>query len=190
MSIKASNYERFLAEYSNREAAIALLKQYRPYLEMLPSVRRPEKSIITIPLPLIRILAPKSVAENGFSTTPPPKTIALPCDLAILMCDPEWQIKLGAEILIFIHRPDEDFSDLLMRWRNSQISLNQNYEWLMPLHEEHIFSEVAEKVCPLFIIFEQTPHHIRRGLEGAYLPYLLQQPSIEVLQEMSETMLE
>ena len=94
MSIKASNYERFLAEYSNREAAIALLKQYRPYLEMLPSLRRPEKSIITIPLPLIRILAPKSVGETGFSATPPPETIALPCDLAILMCDPEWQIKL------------------------------------------------------------------------------------------------
>jgi len=69
VSIKASNYERFLAEYSNREAAIALLKQYRPYLEMLPSLRRPEKSIITIPLPLIRILAPKSVGETGFSAT-------------------------------------------------------------------------------------------------------------------------
>jgi len=190
VSIKASNYERFLAEYSNREAAIALLKQYRPYLEMLPSLRRPEKSIITIPLPLIRILAPKSVGETGFSTTPPPETLALPCDLAILMCDPEWQIKLGVEILIFIHRPDEDFSDLLMRWRKSQISLNKNYEWLMPLHEEHIFSEVAEKICPLFIIFEQTPPHIRRGLEGAYLPYLLQQPSIEVLQEMPEAMIE
>jgi hypothetical protein len=89
VSIKASNYERFLAEYSNREAAIALLKQYRPYLEMLPSLRRPEKSIITIPLPLIRILAPKSVGETGFSATPPPETIELPCDLAILMCDPE-----------------------------------------------------------------------------------------------------
>ena len=60
----------------------------------------------------------------------------------------------------------------------------------MPLHEEHIFSEIAEKIWPLFIIFEQTPPHIRRGLEGAYLPYLLQQPSFEVLQEMSETMLE
>jgi hypothetical protein len=60
----------------------------------------------------------------------------------------------------------------------------------MPLHEEHIFSEIAEKICPLFIIFEQTPPHIRRGLEGAYLPYLLQQPSIEVLQEIPEAMIE
>ena len=180
----------FLAEYSNREAAIALLKQYRPYLEMLPSLRPPEKSIITIPLPLIRILPVKSIGETGFSTTPPPETLPLPCDLAIIMCDPEWQIKLGVEILIFIHRPDEDFSDLLMRWRKSQIYLNQNYEWLMPLHEEHIFSEVAEKVYPLFIIFEQPPPYIQRGLEEAYLPYFLQQPSIEVLQEIPEIMLE
>jgi hypothetical protein len=36
MSIKKSNYEEWLAEYSNQAAAIALLKQYRPYLEMLP----------------------------------------------------------------------------------------------------------------------------------------------------------
>ena len=40
-SDKQSDYEASLAEYSNHTAAIALLKQYRPYLEMIPSLRRP-----------------------------------------------------------------------------------------------------------------------------------------------------
>ncbi len=190
MSVKQSDYEKVLAEFSNRESAIALLKKYRPYLEMLPSLRRPEKSIITIPLPLIRLRPPKAINETGLSTTPLPETIQLPCDLAIIMCDPEWQIKLGAEILIFIHRPEEDFSDLLMRWRKSQIYLDKNYEWLMPLHEQHIFSEIAEKICPLFIIFEETPQHIQRGLAGAYLPYLMHTVSTKVLQEVPEIIID
>ncbi|MEB3308902.1 MAG: hypothetical protein VKJ02_01570 [Snowella sp.] len=177
MSIKQSDYEILLAEYSSGEGAIALLRQHRPYLEMLPSLRRPEKSIITIPLPLIRIRPAKTLGENGFDITPSPETVQLPCDLAIIMCDPEWQIKLGAEILIFIHRPGEDFSNLLMRWRKSQMYLDKDYEWLMPAHQEHMFSEAAEKICPLFILFEQTPRHIQKGLAGAFLPYIIQ-PSL------------
>ncbi|MBO1068768.1 MAG: hypothetical protein HEQ13_05030 [Dolichospermum sp. DEX189] len=47
----------------------------------------------------------------------------LPCDIAIIMCDPEWKIKTSVEILVFIHRPHEDFSDLLGRWRQSQVYL-------------------------------------------------------------------
>lgn len=89
------------------------------------------------------------------------------------MCDPEWQVKLGSEILVFIHRPEENFSDLLSRWRRSQIYLDQDYEWLMPPQEKHMFSEAAEEICPLFIIFEQTPHHIQKGLAGAGLPFVL-----------------
>jgi hypothetical protein len=60
----------------------------------------------------------------------------------------------------------------------------------MPLHEQHIFSDAAEKVCPLFILFEKTPQHIQRGLEGACLPYLMQNPAIEVLQEVPEIIIE
>jgi hypothetical protein len=51
MPVKQSDYEASLAEYSNHEAAIALLKKHRPYLEMIPSMRRPDESVITIPLP-------------------------------------------------------------------------------------------------------------------------------------------
>ncbi|BFM39152.1 hypothetical protein [Synechocystis sp. LKSZ1] len=172
--MKQWDYEILLAEYCSREGAIALLKQYRPYLEKLPSLRRPEQSIITIPLPLIRLRYPKVPQQNGEPLRPAPETVFLPCDLALLMCDPEWQVKLGAEILVFIHRPDEDFSDLLIRWRQSQIYLGKDYEWIMPPQEQHMFSESAEEICPLFILFEQTPPHIQKGLAGACLPYLIQ----------------
>ncbi|BAZ66328.1 MAG: hypothetical protein KME28_08610 [Pelatocladus maniniholoensis HA4357-MV3] len=47
MFIKESYYENSSAEYSNYIGAIALLKQYRPYLEMIPSLRRADESIIT-----------------------------------------------------------------------------------------------------------------------------------------------
>ncbi|MDT3674213.1 MAG: hypothetical protein DWQ51_03370 [Microcystis wesenbergii TW10] len=46
---------------------------------------------------------------------------------------------LGSEILIFIHRPGEDFSDLLKRWRETQICLDKEYEWLMPPREQQMF---------------------------------------------------
>jgi hypothetical protein len=89
------------------------------------------------------------------------------------MCDPEWQIKLGAEILVFIHRPDETLSDLLIRWRKSQIYLGKDYEWLMPPQEQHMFSEGAEEICPLFVLFEHSPQHIHKGLAGAGLPCIV-----------------
>jgi len=50
MAVKKNHYEALLAEYSNTEAAIELLKQYRPYLEMIPSMRRSDESLITIPI--------------------------------------------------------------------------------------------------------------------------------------------
>ena len=55
MVVKKSDYEALLAEYSNSRAAIALLKQYRLYLEMVPSFRQLEDSLIAIPLPIIRL---------------------------------------------------------------------------------------------------------------------------------------
>ena len=129
-SDKQSDYEASLAEYSNRSAAIALLKQYRPYLEMIPSLRRPDESLITLPLPIVRLRKPTSMEkERGTGRS---EATRLPCDVAILMCDPEWKIKTGVEIFIFIHRPQEDFSDLLGRWRQTQVWLDKDYEWLMP----------------------------------------------------------
>jgi hypothetical protein len=103
------------------------------------------------------------------------------------MCDPEWKVKLGVEILIFIHRPNEEFSQLLMRWRKAQIYLNREYEWLMPFGEEHIFSDQAERILPLFIISEYSPQHIKKGLAGAGLPHLVQQ-SNSIEQERLESL--
>jgi hypothetical protein len=171
MSVKQSDYENLLVEYSSCSGAIALLKQYRPYLEIIPSIRRPEQSLITIPLPVARISQSHREKLPGF---PAPKVAtSLPCDLAILMCDPEWKIKLGAEILVLIHRPEEDFSQLLSRWRKTQIYLDGDYEWLMPPKEKHLFSEAAEQIYPLFVMFEQTSELIKRGLAGAGLPFVI-----------------
>jgi hypothetical protein len=167
MPVQQSHYEASLAEYSNHLAAIALLKQYRPYLEMIPSLRRPDESVITIPLPIVRLRNP-AVAETN----------RLPCDLAILMCDPEWKIKTGAEILIFIHRPHEDFSEFLGRWRQTQVWLDKDYEWLMPSRHSHILSEGTNTVYPLFVLFPETTERIKRGLVAADLPFIVQVPDL------------
>jgi len=71
------SYETLLAEYSCRQGAIELLRQYRPYLELIPSMRRPEDSLITIPLPLVRIRSSSALESR--------KTVQLACDLAILI---------------------------------------------------------------------------------------------------------
>lgn len=158
------HYEATLAEYSNHLAAIALLKQHRPYLEMIPSLRRPDESLITIPLPIIRI------RKTATTDTQP---ICLPCDLAVIMCDPEWKIKTDAEILIFIHRPNEDFSDLLGRWRQTQVYLDKDYEWIMPERHQHILSEGSKSIHPLFLIFSESSESIQRGLIGCELPFIM-----------------
>ncbi|MFN6564576.1 MAG: hypothetical protein RMY28_032930 [Nostoc sp. ChiSLP01] len=165
MTVQKSQYETSLADYSNHQAAIALLKQHRPYLEMIPSLRRPDESVISIPLPIVRLRQTATTVSQ---------TISLPCDVAILMCDPEWKIKTGVEILIFIHRPHEDFSDLLGRWRQSQVVLDNDYEWLMPLRHSHILSEGANSIYPLFVVFSETSERIQRGLVGAELPFIIQ----------------
>ncbi|MGH1394181.1 MAG: hypothetical protein ACRAVC_09105 [Trichormus sp.] len=177
MAVQKSDYEASLAEYSNHQGAIALLKQYRPYLEMLPSLRRPDESLITIPLPIVRL---RNI------TTATTQAIRLPCDVAIVMCDPEWKVKTGAEILLFIHRPDEDFSDLLGRWRESQVFLDQDYEWLMPHRHSHIFSEGANSIYPLFILFSETSERIQRGLIGAELPFVIQIPMLPLSDESND----
>lgn len=170
MSVKKSHYEASLAEYSNNSAAISLLKQHRPYLEMLPSLRRPEESVIAIPLPIVRLRNSSTDKERGVTTG----ATCVPCDVAILMCDPEWKIKTGVEIFVFIHRPQEDFSDMLGRWRQTQVLLDKDYEWLMPPRYQHILSEGANSIYPLFVVFTLTPERIKRGLHGAYLPFVTQ----------------
>jgi hypothetical protein len=167
MGIEQIVYETALAEYSNTGPAIALLKQHRPYLEMLPSMRRPEESLLTLPLPVIQ----RRQAGAGHSGQ---EALCLPCDVAILMCDPEWKIKTGVEVFVFIHRPQEDFSELLGRWRQTQVCLSQGYEWDLPLRYKHILNEGAEHRYPLFVVFDETPERIKRGLKGAFLPFVVQ----------------
>ncbi|MCL2934823.1 MAG: hypothetical protein MGG11_22015 [Trichodesmium sp. MAG_R03] len=178
MVVKKSDYEALLAEYSNSKAAIALLKQYRFYLEMVPSLRRLEDSLITIPLPIIR-LQEKSY-ESG-------RTVPLSCDLGIFMFDPEWKVKTGVEIFVFIYRPQEDFSDILRRWRETQVLLDKEYEWVMPQGYKYIYSQEAEEIYPLFVLFSETPERVKRGLTGANLPFVIQPTydSIEVEVEQS-----
>src|SRR6476646_10351103 len=189
MAVKPSHYEELLAEYSDQLAAIALLKQYRPYLEMVPSMRRSEESLITIPLPLVRVTQPEKsyeqdTADYGQARSRVKELVRLPCEVAVMMCDPEWKIKTGVEILVFIHRPHEDFSDLLSRWRQTQIWLDRGYEWLMPPRYAHILNEGAEAVHPLFVTFEETPERIKRGLKGAGLPFVTQFLGMAVEEEV------
>lgn len=177
MVVKKSQYETVLAEYSSVQAAIALLKQHRPYLEMIPSMRRISESLIVIPLPIVRIRSSKAHGGQGINETPE-GLAGLPCDLGILMCDPEWKVKTGVEIFVFIHRPEEDFSDLLTRWRKTQIWLDRGYEWVMPSRYKHIISEGAEKICPLFVLFPGTPDRVKKGLQSNYLPFVIENPEL------------
>ena len=146
MSIHGTHYEAVLAECCDAVGAIALLKQYRPYLELLPSMRRPDESLITLPLPLVKLRRADTASSAGGMVT---EAVGLACDLAILMCDPEWKIKTGVEIFVFIHRSQEDFSDLLSRWRQTQVALSRGYEWDLPLRYKHILSEGADNLYPL-----------------------------------------
>jgi hypothetical protein len=102
------------------------------------------------------------------------------------MCDPEWKIKTGAEILIYIHRPEEDFSDLLRRWRQTQVLLANDYEWLMPMRYDHMISEGTDAIYPLFVLFTETTERIKRGLKGASLPHIIHHLMLEEL-ELSPT---
>jgi hypothetical protein len=169
MPVYQTHYEELLATYSNHQNAVALLRQYRPYFEKVPSIRRSQDSVVTIPLPVVQVRQPTGTSLANA----PYELIKLPCDLALLMCDPEWKIKTGVEIIVFIHRPGEDFSDLLDRWRQTQVLLSRGYNWEMPLRFQHIFNEGAEKIYPLFILFSETPERIQRGLKGAGLPFVL-----------------
>jgi hypothetical protein len=182
MPVQSSHYEALLAEYCNASEAISLLKRYRPYLEMIPSMRRPHESLIPIPLPIVRVREGISLSHQSL-TLSAGEAVCLPCEVAILMCDPEWKVKIGVELFIFIHRPHEDFSDLLGRWRQTQVLLDKGYEWVMPTRYRYMISEEAESIYPLFVVFAQTPERIKRGLQGASLPFIVQTLETDVEEE-------
>jgi hypothetical protein len=163
------HYEELLASFSHHRRAAELLRHHRPYFEKIPSIRRSDESIIAIPLPLIKVKQ-RLIHPSQANYDMPYELIALPCDLALLMCDPEWQIKTGVEIFIFIHRFGEELSDLLRRWRETQVLLSRGYSWEMPFRYQHIFSEGADKAYPLFVLSPETSERVRRGLKGAELP--------------------
>jgi hypothetical protein len=178
MSTLHDHYEELLATYSSHQRAVELLRLYRPYFEKIPSIRRSSESIITIPLPVVKVRQ-KNNPESTSGLDCPQELIALPCDLAFLMCDPEWQIKTGIEVFIFIHRPQEELSHLLRRWRETQVLLSRGYSWEMPLRHQHIFNEGGEKLYPLFVLSEDSVPRIKRGLKGAALPFAVVSSSTE-----------
>jgi hypothetical protein len=175
-SVLQNHYEEMLASFSHPHRAVELLRNHRPYFEKIPSIRRSRESVITIPLPIVKVRQRQLPNPNQDS---PYELIGIPCDLALLMCDPEWQIKTDIEIFIFIHRPTEGLSDLLRRWRETQVLLSRGYSWEMPLQHQHIFSEGADKPYPLFVLSTETTELIERGLQGACLPHVTVPISVE-----------
>jgi hypothetical protein len=156
------DYDALLSYYSNQDNIIQLLRQYRPYFEMIPSLRRSTDSLICVPLPVVK-LAGQPEGQNH---------VQLSCDVAVIMCDPDWKIKIGREIFIFIHRSGEDFASLLQRWRQVEVILSSEYNWLLPLKYRNLLGDRADFLFPLFVTLNYTPSRIRRGLEGASLPYV------------------
>ena len=171
-------YEEMLADCCHYDGLLSILTQHRPYFEALPSVRRPQESMVAIPLPNVRSRETSETAgliDSRYRIRP------LPCDIALMMCDPEWKIKTGIEIALFIQRPGEDLSDLLSRWRQTQVELGQGVEWLMPKKHKHLLAEGTETPHPLFIVFVESESdlsaresRIIRGLGGASLPVAIQ----------------
>jgi hypothetical protein len=172
MTVEKADYEELLSIYSSNLDAIELLRLHRPYLELMPSMRRSEDSLITVPLPIVKLRRSQPLSGNQHVMAS--EATLLPCEVALLMCDPEWKVKTGREIFVFIHRPDEDLSDLLGRWRQTQVMLTKEYEWIFPLRYQHMLSEGADKIYPLFVLFDESPERIRRGLSGAQLPFVIQ----------------
>lgn len=168
------DYDALLSFYSTQENIIQLLREYRPYFEMIPSLRRPADSLICVPLPVVK-LAGAVEGQNH---------VQLSCDVAVIMCDPDWKIKIGREIFIFIHRSGEDFSALLQRWRQVEVILSSEYSWLLPFKYRHLLGDRADFLFPLFVTLGYTPSRIRRGLEGASLPFVdVELPSLELPRE-------
>lgn len=186
-------YEELLANCCHYDGILAILMQHRPYFEALPSVRRPQESMVSIPLPNVRT---REAFETGGLMGSRDRIRQLPCDIALMMCDPEWKIKTGIEIVLFIQRPGEDFSDLLGRWRQTQLELGQGVEWLMPRAHKHLLAEGTETPHPIFVVFTATEGEmskrearIIRGLTGAGLPvakWAIAEPPKEIARSLKD----
>lgn len=179
MSTLQLQYDSLLSHYSNPLEAIALLRGYRPYFELIPSLRRPIDSLISIPLPVVQFTSPNLTQSH----------VQMQCDLALIMCDPDWKVKTGQEIFVFIHRPNEDYSALLQRWRQVEVALGEEYYWLLPWKHRSIISDRGEYHYPLFVTLDYSPTRITKGLEGASLPHVkvaspvIESPDFEENQE-------
>jgi len=161
MSNHQLQYDTLLSHYSNPLEAMSLLREYRPYFELIPSLRRPIDSLISIPFPVVQLTSSNLTQRH----------VQLQCDLALIMCDPDWKVKTGREIFVFIHRPNEDYAALLQRWRQVEVMLGEEYYWLMPWKHRSIISDRGEYHYPLFVTLDYSPARITKGLEGASLPY-------------------
>ena len=171
-------YEEMLATCCHYDGILSILTQHRPYFEALPSVRRPQESMVTIPLPNVRS---RETSETAGIIDARYRIRQLPCDIALMMCDPEWKIKTGIEIVLFIQRQGEDLSNLLGRWRQTQIALGEGVEWMMPRKHRHLLAEGTETPHPLFVVFVEIEDdlsaresRIISGLAGASLPVAIQ----------------
>ncbi len=181
-------YEELLASCCHYDGILSVLTQHRPYFEALPSIRRLQESMVIIPLPNVRS---REISEVGGGKIDAHDYIRpVPCEIALMICDPEWKIKTGIEIVLFIQRPGEEFSDLLRRWRETQIELGQGVEWLMPRQYKHLLAEGTMKPHPLFVVFmpsesedgggavsplENRAVRTIHGLTGAGLPTAIHQ---------------
>lgn len=171
MSTLQLQYDTLLSHYSNPLEAIALLREYRPYFELIPSLRRPIDSLISIPLPVVQFISPNLTQSH----------VQMQCDLALIMCDPDWKVKTGQEIFVFIHRPNEDYSALLQRWRQVEVAIGEEYYWRLPWKHRSIISDRGEYHYPLFVTLDYSPARITKGLEGASLPHVkVSSPAIEL----------
>jgi hypothetical protein len=177
MSTLQLQYDTLLSHYSNPLEAIALLREYRPYFELIPSLRRPMDSLISIPLPVVQFTSPNLTQSH----------VQMQCDLALIMCDPDWKVKAGQEIFVFIHRPNEDYSALLQRWRQVEVAIGEEYYWRLPWKHRNIISDRGEYHYPLFVTLDYSPARITKGLEGASLPHVkVSSPAIEHPPDLEE----
>ncbi|AZB72270.1 hypothetical protein [Synechococcus elongatus] len=161
--------DRCLAACCDRAISVALLQQHRPYWELLPSLRRPAESLLPLPLPLVR-RRERLVSDRGVETVV--QLTPVPCELVFLLCDPEWKVKVGPDICLLIHRPEESFNDLLDRWRKTQICLSQPYEWHLEETQKQFQAEAGEAVLPLFLLQPDGPELIRKALTTVGLPWV------------------
>ncbi len=183
-------YEELLTSCCHYEGVLSILTQHRPYFEALPSIRRLQESMVIIPLPNVRS---REVSEVGGQIDTRDYIRSVPCDITLMICDPEWKIKTGIEIVLFIQRPREEFSDLLRRWRQTQIELGQGVEWLMPREYKHLLAEGTMEPRPLFVVSmpnddERCDRAVRtiHGLTGAGLPVAIHQIADDVISDTED----